>query len=71
MKETAMDRTIILSQGGTNERTVSASTIKIPDLWHLAMHLKKGNALDRREAEKVLECWNLAHDLLGHIRKEA
>ena len=48
---------ITLSKGGTNERKVELSSIRIPDLWHIAQRL------DAEDKELVLKCWHLARDL--------
>jgi hypothetical protein len=49
---------ITLSKGGTNERKIEVSKIKVPDLWHVAL------AQEHKEwKEAILECWHLAHDL--------
>lgn len=58
-------KNIILSKGGTNERTVEVSQIIIPDLWNIA-HLPEldGYTLGGKSAtDLILECWHLAHDL--------
>lgn len=58
---------VTLSKGGSAERTVAAIDIQVPDLWHIAMHLKREGA--ESQGEKVLECWHLCHDLLRHIQE--
>ncbi len=58
-------RTIVRAKGGTRERRVSLASIKIPDLWHIANKIESIT-----EKEKVLEVWQLAHDLLRTLREE-
>lgn len=59
---------ITLNKGGTAERVTEAEALQIPDLWHIADHLR---AEHRNEAaEAVLQCWHLAHDLKRHIIEE-
>ena len=66
-----MKREITLAKGGTSERTIDISRVEIPDLWHVAMHLKGSkDPVDVRRAEMILECWHLAHDLKRHIQEE-
>jgi hypothetical protein len=55
---------ILMAEGGTEERTVEAKRIEIPDLWHLAMRL------EGQDRAMVLETWHLCHDLLKHIKGE-
>lgn len=58
---------ITRARGGTAERIVPLSKIVIPDLWHVADHLK---AIERPEsAEAVLECWHLCHDLKNELEQ--
>jgi len=72
-----MDKTITLSKGGEAERTRDINEITIPDLWHIAMWLQdeakqRGLPLKlslKRNAEMILETWNLAHDLKRHIEE--
>lgn len=53
---------IILAEQGSRRRVSRVSDIQVPDLWHLAMQLPKG------QRAEVLEVWHLAHDLLGALR---
>jgi len=55
------DPLVTFAKGGTDQHTVHASEIEIPDLWHLAMRL------DGQDREMVLRCWHIAHDLARHI----
>lgn len=60
---------IIRAQGGTGEKIVDVSKAQypgvVPDLWHVAMELKdQGNT---QASEMVLDCWHLAHDMLGAL----
>lgn len=69
-----MKQTLTRSKGGTAEREVQILSLDVPDLWHLAMWLKdqkntKG-AVNRpdyawfqMQADMVLDCWSLAHDM--------
>lgn len=52
--------TITFSKGGTKEKTVLLSQVRIPDLWHTV------TAPPRRD---ILECWHMAHDLLRELRE--
>jgi len=67
---------ITLSKGGTEERTVEARDITVPDLWHVAMFLKDyakttpNPLMLQKAADEILETWHLAHDLLRHIKEE-
>lgn len=58
-------RTITLAKGGTREREILVSQIKIPDLWHIAN--RQENIHDR---EQILETWTLAHAMLRELRKD-
>lgn len=53
---------VTLSKGGKGERSVDASKIEIPDLWHLAQSQDS-----QQDREAILEVWHLAHDLRTHI----
>ena len=61
---------ITMAKGGTVERDVPLKEIEIPDLWHIAGRLKDGGTHIPRDADDVLECWHLCHDLLKHIKGE-
>lgn len=60
---------VVLSKGGSHQKTVPASEINIPDLWHIAEALRKnGQVADGPGcADLILECWNHAHGLKRHI----
>ena len=60
-------KTITLSKGGSDERTVPIGQITIPDLWHLADSIRV--QVDDVAAEMVLEVWHLAHDFKRHIEE--
>lgn len=67
-------KTIVRSKGGTEEREVPINELQIPDLWHVAMYLKKNEPTlgygDGTPAwQAVLNCWYLCHDLLRTIRE--
>lgn len=57
-----------------NGKVVNVSELTIPDLWHLAMHLRDlaqkhgGDSWYAVAAHDVLETWHLAHDLLNVVR---
>lgn len=66
---------ITRSKGGTAERKVKLEDIKVPDLWQLYKWLRLGPEFrtkykrsHAKDAEDVVECWMLAHDLLEHLR---
>ncbi len=59
------DPKITMHKGGTAEKTVNASQIVIPDLWHIAQ-----SQPDSEDKKSILEVWHLAHELLKHIRNE-
>lgn len=56
---------VTFHKGGTDEHTLAAREIQIPDLWSLAMDLEDQG--DTRRCLAVLECWYIAHDLKRHI----
>lgn len=60
-------RSITLNKGGTAEKTVPLDSIDVPDCWQASCALDDGGF--RNFAEKVRECWHLAHDLLRELRK--
>ena len=62
---------VILSKGGTAEKTVSISQIAIPDMWHIAETIRKRCSIANPEAtaDQILKCWHLAHSLHRHISK--
>ena len=62
---------ITLAKGGTAERQVPISKIHIPDLWHIASGIRTGAFVTSRadNADRILEVWNLAHDLRRHIQE--
>lgn len=49
---------------GKDRTVVNIEDIYIPDLWHVAMSFAEGS--DTRAA--VLDCWYLAHDMLGALK---
>ena len=59
------DTKVTLNKGGTKEKTLPISGIKIPDLWHIAEN--QSNTEDR---ERILLCWEIAHGLHRHILEE-
>lgn len=61
---------VTLCRGGLEEKTLSIEEIEIPDLWHIAMAMKKGKIWlgMERDAEWVLKTWHFAHDLKRHIQ---
>lgn len=59
---------ITRAKGGTGERVVNVAQIEIPDLWHIAMHLRLiGSEAMIAASEQVLDVWHLAHDLQDAI----
>jgi glycerate-2-kinase len=74
------EATIILSKGGTSQRTAPIEEIHVPDLWNLAQELnREGRKVYTLNAmvgefqwvlmgDYILECWHLAHDLKRHIQ---
>jgi hypothetical protein len=64
---------IIRSKGGTGERKVKLSNIKVPDLWWIieALHYnKKLYKADKARAYlEISECWHLSHHLLRHLKE--
>ena len=69
----AEESTVILAQGGTDERIIFANSIEIKDLWHICMDIRSGASKkwDEEERERnykeILEVWHLAHNLKRHI----
>lgn len=61
-------KTIIRSAKGKSRREINIDDIKVPDLWHIAMYMKK-NGLEK-DAEEILDTWGLAHDLLKNIKAD-
>ena len=62
---------VTLSKGGTGEKTLPISQVKIPDLWHIAGAIEKtGKVADGPGcAALILECWSRAHDFKRHIQE--
>lgn len=71
---------ITRAKGGKQERKVPLDQIQVPDLWHIAMWLRKNQPEMRQSLtigsepipihEVVLECWHLCSDLLRHIGEQ-
>ncbi len=61
-----MINTIIRRPNGTARQEVEVDKIQIPDLWHSAMFLKSQG--HKRQSEEILDCWQLAHDLITNIQ---
>ena len=59
---------LVRARGGSLERVVPVDELRVPDLWHIAMHLKERGF--PKAQDEVLECWYLCHDLLRSIREE-
>lgn len=57
--------TLIRAPKGSARREVDLDSVEIPDLWHVAIKL------NTEEAEMILECWHLCHDLLAHAKKQS
>lgn len=60
---------IILSKGGTKERTVSIDDAEclVPDMWHIINYFKDK---DKPEvANEIDKCWKLCHDFKKHIQE--
>jgi hypothetical protein len=55
---------VVLCKGGTQEKTVDAKDIDIPDLWPIAERL----GVKTPDGEAVILCWHLCHALLAHVR---
>ena len=64
-----MKHIITRAKGGTDERKVHINDCEIPDLWHIAMELKRQGK--RTASDFVLETWYLCHDLKRHILEES
>ena len=67
-----MKTTVTRNAGGQNPKETMATSIHIPDLWHIAMALKElskkdGNKWMDFAADEVLEAWHIAHDLKHHV----
>ena len=63
-------KTLTRSCGGSGVTVVPLSSVVVPDLWHIAQWL--ANEPDQRSAlaaERVLETWHLANDMLVELRK--
>lgn len=58
---------LIRAKGGSSERIEDIASITIPDLWHIAMRLKKSG--DEVSSDMVLDTWYLAHDLLRAFQR--
>lgn len=58
--------TIVRSPKGSPRHTIPLSDVQIPDLWHIAQHLKRTGY--HQSAAAVLECWTLCHDLLTNLK---
>ena len=56
---------IVRSKGGTKERRVPIEEIAVPDLWFIALEVRK--KISEAASEEILDCWCLAHDLKRHI----
>lgn len=63
---------ITLSKGGTAERKITMSQLQIPDLWGLTQNIRQNSKIEQAGlcADKILECWHLAHDLKNHIESQ-
>lgn len=61
---------VTLSKRGTAERTTPISKVVIPDLYQMAQNIRGNRSVEHRElvADRMLECWHLAHDLKHHIK---
>jgi hypothetical protein len=73
---TPKPKTVILFPNGTARREVLLGDITIPDLWHIAERVKYGTYWSKDEtrlrdsaAKMILECWDLAHDLLRMLKE--
>jgi hypothetical protein len=70
---------ITRSKGGTAEREVDVQDIQVPDLWHVAMHLKELSESSNSHlkhkykiaSEEILETWHLAHDMKRYLQEQA
>ena len=65
---------VTLNKGGSEEKTVDAASIKIPDLWHIAEWLDGEATLRKmphlaKHADMIRDCWTLTHSLLRHAQK--
>lgn len=61
-----MSRKIILAANGKARREMAIEDIEVPDCWPIYECLKKEDC--HGFAEKVLETWHLAHDLVKHLK---
>lgn len=59
---------VVLAKGGTLERKVRVTLVQIPDLWHVAQWVR-GQGADAM-ADKILETWQIAHNLKTHIMEQ-
>ena len=54
-------KTITRAPEGAARRVVPIQQVEIPNLWHVAQHLRDN--VSTTFADAVLECWHLCHDL--------
>jgi len=66
--------TITRSRGGEAERKVHINDIKVPDLWHVAMAVRKGftyrKGIREELSDEILDTWLLAHDFVRAIKED-
>lgn len=58
--------TKVLLEKGTG-KTVQASEIEIPDLWHIAMYVKRCMPNGEVNCKDILTVWHNAHAMREHI----
>lgn len=61
-----MINTIIRAPKGTARQVVEVDKIQVPDLWHVAMHVRDQG--DIQWSKQILDVWHLAHDLIANIQ---
>jgi hypothetical protein len=59
---------LIRAKGGSCERRVLISKLRIPDLWKITS-LDSGNQIDARDVTQIRECWALCHDMLRQLKE--
>jgi hypothetical protein len=73
-----MKKTLTRSKGGAAEREVDILALNIPDLWHIAQWLKTNKLTKEKpvndwmklNADMILDCWHLAHDMRRMLQEE-
>lgn len=58
---------IIRNPNGSARHEVDVNDIVVPDLWHVAMWLRRQG--ETEASAEVLETWHLCHDLLNVLKE--